>query len=38
MKDFEVSEQMKKKIIEDICQSDKIKQYEFDANNLINFS
>ena len=38
MKDFNVSDVMKKKVIEDICQNDKIKQYNFNANNLITFS
>ena len=38
MKDFNVSEELKKKIVEDICQIDKIKQYEFDVNKLINYS
>ena len=38
MKDFNVPDEMKKKVIEDICQNDKIKQYKFNANDLITFS
>ena len=38
MKDLNVPDEMKKKIIEDICENDKIKQYKFNADNLITFS
>ena len=38
MKDFKVQVDMKKKIIEDVCNSDKYKQYKFDAKKLMDLS
>jgi len=38
MKDFKVQVDMKKKIIEDVCNCDKYKQYKFDAKKLMDLS
>ena len=38
MKDFNLSEESKKKIIEDVCENEKVKQYNFDANHLMALS
>ena len=38
MKDFRVSGEMKKKIIEDVCKSDKYKQYKFESKKLLDLS
>ena len=38
MKDFNLSDESKKKIIEEVCENEKIKQYKFDVNNLMALS
>ena len=38
MKDFNLSDESKKKIIEDVCENEKIKQYKFDVNHLMSLS
>ena len=38
MKDFNLSEQKTKKIIEEICHSEKYSQYKFDIEKLMVYS